>query len=84
MYIILFRYYLDHYGYDGLSDNANTEISIAHTNIGAASSWAQLDNAVRRAFKQYVARLDPGGGLGLGKITKYTYNWSFKFNFSHF
>ncbi|CAH1105568.1 unnamed protein product [Psylliodes chrysocephalus] len=60
------KYYLDHYGYDGLSDNANTEISIAHTNIGAASSWAQLDNAVRRAFKQYVARLDPGGGLGLG------------------
>lgn len=61
-----FRYYVEHYGYDGLSDNANTEISIAHTNIGASTSWAQLDNAVRRAFKQYVARLDPGGGLGLG------------------
>ncbi|XP_050507171.1 protein sickie isoform X2 [Diabrotica virgifera virgifera] len=60
------KYYTDHYGYDGLSDNANIEISIAHTNIGASTSWAQLDNAVRRAFKQYVARLDPGGGLGLG------------------
>ncbi|XP_074029206.1 sickie isoform X2 [Leptinotarsa decemlineata] len=60
------KYYVRHYGYDGVSDNANTEISIAHTTIGASSSWAQLDNAVRRAFKQYVARLDPGGGLGLG------------------
>ncbi|XP_057665931.1 protein sickie [Diorhabda carinulata] len=60
------KYYAEHYGYDGLSDNANTEISIAHTNIGASTSWAQLDNSVRRAFKQYVARLDPGGGLGLG------------------
>lgn len=39
---------------------------MAYTNIGASTSWAQLDNAVRRAFKQYVARLDPGGGLGLG------------------
>lgn len=40
---------------------------MAHTSIGAATSWGQLDNAVRRAFKQHVARLDPGGGLGLGK-----------------
>ncbi|CAH0559607.1 unnamed protein product, partial [Brassicogethes aeneus] len=60
------KYYVEHYSYDGMSDNATTEISIAHTNIGASTSWAQLDNAVRRAFKQYVARLDPGGGLGLG------------------
>ncbi|XP_018575253.1 neuron navigator 3 isoform X2 [Anoplophora glabripennis] len=60
------KYYIEHYGYDGIGDNATTEISIAHTNIGASTSWAQLDNAVRRAFKQYVARLDPGGGLGLG------------------
>lgn len=84
MYIILFRYYLDHYGYDGLSDNANTEISIAHTNIGAASSWAQLDNAVRRAFKQYVARLDPGGGLGLGKFTGHSCLVLRKSKFNHF
>lgn len=69
MYIVFFinRYYIEHYGYDGIGDNATTEISIAHTNIGASTSWAQVDNAVRRAFKQYVARLDPGGGLGLGR-----------------
>lgn len=61
------KYYLEHYTYDGICDNgATTEISIAHTHVGASTSWAQLDNAVRRAFKQYVARLDPGGGLGLG------------------
>lgn len=60
------RYYAEHYNYDGIGDNAITEIAIAHTNIGASSSWGQLDNTVRRAFKQHVARLDPGGGLGLG------------------
>ncbi|CAH1134529.1 unnamed protein product [Ceutorhynchus assimilis] len=60
------RYYTEHYGYDGKGTNTTAEIAIAYTNIGASSSWAQLDNAVRRSFKQYVARLDPGGGLGLG------------------
>ncbi|KAK9880377.1 hypothetical protein WA026_010260 [Henosepilachna vigintioctopunctata] len=60
------RYYGEHYNFDGTSENATNEISIARTNIGASSTWAQLDNAVRRAFKQHVARLDPGGGLGLG------------------
>lgn len=63
------RYYVEHYSYDGIGDNAITEISIAHTNIGASCSWAQLDNTVRRAFKQHVARLDPGGGLGLGNTS---------------
>lgn len=42
------------------------EIPIAHTCIGAGTTWAQLDAAVRRSFKQHVNRLDPGGGLGLG------------------
>ncbi|XP_066251212.1 protein sickie [Euwallacea similis] len=61
------RYYSEHYGYDGKeTNNTTSEISIAYTNVGASTLWGQLDNAVRRAFKQYVARLDPGGGLGLG------------------
>ncbi|XP_030764582.1 protein sickie isoform X2 [Sitophilus oryzae] len=62
------RYYCEHYGYDGKgsSNTGTTELPVAYTTIGASTSWAQLDNAVRRAFKQYVARLDPGGGLGLG------------------
>ncbi|KAF5274425.1 hypothetical protein FQR65_LT04341 [Abscondita terminalis] len=60
------KYYIEHYSNDGDGNNATGEIAIAHTSIGAATSWAQLDNAVRRAFKQHVARLDPGGGLGLG------------------
>lgn len=41
-------------------------MAIAHTSIGASTNWPQLDNIVRRSFKQHVARLDPGGGLGLG------------------
>lgn len=64
-----FRYYVEHYGNDGVSANATGEISIAHTSIGGSTSWLQLDNAVKRAFKQHVARLDPGGGLGLGKFS---------------
>lgn len=69
MTLCLLRYYVEHYENDGGSgNNASGEIAIAHTSIGAATSWAQLDNAVRRAFKQHVARLDPGGGLGLGKF----------------
>lgn len=62
------RYYGEHYENDGGTGDAVGEIAIAHTSIGAATSWAQLDNAVRRAFKQHVARLDPGGGLGLGEL----------------
>lgn len=60
------KYYEEHYENDGDGVNATTEIAIAYTSVGAATSWGQLDNAVRRAFKQHVARLDPGGGLGLG------------------
>lgn len=64
---LVYRYYMEHYGYEGIeTSNTAAEIAIAYTNIGASTSWAVLDNSVRRAFKQYVARLDPGGGLGLG------------------
>lgn len=60
------KYYNENYGIDGITSNSTGEIAIAHTNIGGATSWTQLDNSVKRAFKQHVARLDPGGGLGLG------------------
>ncbi|XP_060525859.1 protein sickie isoform X2 [Cylas formicarius] len=64
------RYFAERYGHESGAAKGNhassTEIAVAYTTIGAATSWPQLDNAVRRAFKQYVARLDPGGGLGLG------------------
>lgn len=60
------KYYSEHYGNEADSSNATGEIAITHTSVSATTSWAQLDNAVRRAFKQHVARLDPGGGLGLG------------------
>lgn len=60
------RYYSEHYGSDGDGTGATGEVAIAHTSIGASTSWQQLDSIVRRSFKQHVARLDPGGGLGLG------------------
>lgn len=61
------KYYNENYSHDGVSTtNTSSEIAVAQTNIGGATSWTQLDNSVKRAFKQHVARLDPGGGLGLG------------------
>ncbi|KAI4459068.1 steerin [Holotrichia oblita] len=40
--------------------------SFKKTSVGAATSWSQIDSTVRWAFKQHIAKLDPGGGLGLG------------------
>ncbi|XP_022909425.1 protein sickie isoform X3 [Onthophagus taurus] len=60
------RYFIEHYENDRDGSNATGEIAIAHTSVGAATTWNQIDGAVRRAFKQHISRLDPGGGLGLG------------------
>ncbi|KAI4459066.1 steerin [Holotrichia oblita] len=60
------KYYMEHYANDGDGINATGEIPIARTSVGAATSWSQIDSTVRWAFKQHIAKLDPGGGLGLG------------------
>lgn len=49
------------------------EFIIAYTYISGRTSWQNLDYVVRKTFKDYLARIDPGGNLGLNtdSITSY-------------
>ncbi|XP_034491008.1 protein sickie isoform X1 [Drosophila innubila] len=49
------------------------EFVIACTYISGKTSWQNLDYIVRKTFKDYVARIDPGTNLGLNtdSITSY-------------
>lgn len=85
---MIFRYYVEQYINNTFGSSTTPEISISYIIISGTTTWGQLDNAVRRAFKQHVARLDPGGGLGLGnekltmpnginvKVTDIILNWT--------
>lgn len=54
----------------GLNQN---EFTIAYTYISGKTTWQNLDYIVRKSFKDYVARIDPGTNLGLNtdSITSY-------------
>lgn len=49
------------------------EFVIAYTYISGKTSWQNLDYIVRKTFKDYVSRIDPGTNLGLNtdSITSY-------------
>uniref|UniRef100_A0A1I8NF63 Uncharacterized protein n=1 Tax=Musca domestica TaxID=7370 RepID=A0A1I8NF63_MUSDO len=49
------------------------EFVIAYTYISGKTSWQNLDYIVRKTFKDYVSRVDPGTNLGLNtdSITSY-------------
>lgn len=49
------------------------EFVIAYTYISGKTTWQNLDYIVRRTFKDYLARIDPGTNLGLNtdSITSY-------------
>ena len=49
------------------------EFIIAYTYISGKTSWQNLDYIVRKTFKDYVSRIDPGTNLGLNtdSITSY-------------
>lgn len=55
------------------SPSPNSEFVIAYTYISGKTSWQNLDYVVRKTFKDYLARVDPGGNLGLNtdSITSY-------------
>lgn len=58
------------------SFSANTnqnEFVIAFTYISGKTTWQNLDYIVRKTFKDYLARIDPGTNLGLNtdSITSY-------------
>ncbi|XP_053601520.1 protein sickie isoform X3 [Plodia interpunctella] len=52
--------------------NAN-EFTIAFTYISGKTTWQNLDYIVRKTFKDYLSRIDPGTNLGLNtdSITSY-------------
>lgn len=54
------------------SANSN-EFVIAFTYISGKTTWQNLDYIVRKTFKDYLARIDPGTNLGLNtdSITSY-------------
>lgn len=49
------------------------EFVIAYTYISGKTTWQNLDYIVRKTFKDYVSRIDPGTNLGLNtdSITSY-------------
>jgi neuron navigator 2 len=57
-------------GYDRFSAQ---ETIIAYTYISGKTTWQNLDYIVRKTFKDYLSRIDPGSNLGLNtdSITSY-------------
>lgn len=49
------------------------EFTIAYTYISGKTTWQNLDYIVRKTFKDYLSRIDPGTNLGLNtdSITSY-------------
>lgn len=54
-------------------DSNSSEMIIAHTYISGKTTWQNLDYIVRKTFKDYLSRIDPGTNLGLNtdSITSY-------------
>ncbi|KAJ0181099.1 hypothetical protein K1T71_003184 [Dendrolimus kikuchii] len=50
-----------------------SEFTIAYTYISGKTTWQNLDYIVRKTFKDYLSRIDPGTNLGLNtdSITSY-------------
>ncbi|XP_024083600.1 protein sickie [Cimex lectularius] len=50
------------------------ECSIASLSVSGKTKWEMLDAMVRRAFKDYIERIDPVGGLGLSADSLWSYH----------
>lgn len=61
------------HGDGGNGAQQRSEFTIAYTYISEKTTWQNLDYIVRKTFKDYVARIDPGTNLGLNtdSITSY-------------
>lgn len=51
-----------------------TEIAIASLSISGKTKWEMLDAMIRRAFKDYLERIDPLTCLGLGPDSVWSYH----------
>lgn len=60
-------------GFNSAGPTNPNEFVIAFTYISGKTTWQNLDYIVRKTFKDYVARIDPGTNLGLNtdSITSY-------------
>lgn len=58
---------------DDFDDSNSSETIIAFTYISGKTTWQNLDYIVRKTFKDYLSRIDPGTNLGLNtdSITSY-------------
>jgi neuron navigator 2 len=58
---------------DTNEDFSSSKTIIAHTFISGKTSWQNLDYIVRKTFKDYLSKIDPGTNLGLNtdSITSY-------------
>lgn len=56
-----------------LDDQSKLQTVVAYTYISGKTSWQNLDYIVRKTFKDYLSRIDPGTNLGLNtdSITSY-------------
>jgi neuron navigator 2 len=54
-------------------DVSHTETVISYTHISNKTTWQNLDYIVRKTFKDYLSKIDPGTNLGLNtdSITSY-------------
>ncbi|KAL1138820.1 hypothetical protein AAG570_008882, partial [Ranatra chinensis] len=50
------------------------ECPIASLSISSKTKWDMLDAMIRRAFKDYIERIDPVGGLGLSADSIWSYH----------
>ncbi|CAH2068471.1 unnamed protein product, partial [Iphiclides podalirius] len=59
--------------YNSDSTVNSNEFTIAYTYISGKTTWQNLDYIVRKTFKDYLSRIDPGTNLGLNtdSITSY-------------
>lgn len=60
--------------YDDDDSNNFSEITIAYTYISGKTTWQNLDYIVRKTFKDYIGRIDPGTNLGLNTDSIISYH----------
>jgi neuron navigator 2 len=60
-------------GNKSFPDPGQNEFVVAYTYISGKTTWQNLDYIVRKTFKDYLSRIDPGTNLGLNtdSITSY-------------
>ncbi|CRK90965.1 CLUMA_CG004653, isoform A [Clunio marinus] len=59
---------------DSQDDPSSSKIAIAYTYISGKTTWQNLDYIVRKTFKDYLSKIDPGTNLGLNTDSIISYH----------